>query len=114
MATGTYRAIFTRVIYTEWIFFGLMVLGLILLRRRTNYRPSYRTWGYPIFPGLFVVASFLIVVNQLVSDPRESAIGLGIVALGLPVFYLWVRQRQVAQLAGQSIKSRNNEPESES
>jgi APA family basic amino acid/polyamine antiporter len=91
VATGTYRAIFTRVIYTEWIFFGLMVLGLILLRRRANYRPSYRTWGYPIFPVLFVIASFFIVVNQIVSDPRESAIGLGIVALGLPVYYLWVR-----------------------
>ena len=95
VATGTYRAIFTRVIYTEWIFFGLMVLGLILLRRRASYRPSYRTWGYPIFPALFVLASFFIVVNQIVSDPRESAIGLGIVALGLPVYYLWVRPRQV-------------------
>jgi APA family basic amino acid/polyamine antiporter len=34
VATGTYRALFTRVIYTEWIFFGLMALGLIVLRRR--------------------------------------------------------------------------------
>ncbi|MGH9881247.1 MAG: APC family permease, partial [Pyrinomonadaceae bacterium] len=114
VATGTYRAIFTRVIYTEWIFFGLMVLGLILLRRRANYRPSYRTWGYPIFPALFVLASFLIVVNQIVSDPRESAIGLGIVALGLPVYYVWVRHRQVAPFASQSIKSPNNEQERES
>ena len=34
VATGTYRALFTRVIYTEWIFFGLMALGLLILRRR--------------------------------------------------------------------------------
>ncbi len=102
VATGTYRAIFTRVIYTEWIFFGLMVLGLILLRRRANYRPSYRTWGYPILPALFVLASFLIVVNQIVSDPRESAMGLGIVALGVPAYYVWVRNRQVAPLARSS------------
>jgi APA family basic amino acid/polyamine antiporter len=99
VATGTYRAIFTRVIYTEWIFFGLMVLGLILLRRRANYRPSYRTWGYPIVPALFVLASFFIVANQIVSDPRESAIGLGIVALGLPAYYVWVRHRQMAPVS---------------
>jgi APA family basic amino acid/polyamine antiporter len=105
VATGTYRAIFTRVIYTEWIFFGLMVFGLILLRRRTNYHPSYRTWGYPILPAVFVLASFLIVVNQIVSDPRESAIGLGIVALGLPAYYLWVRHRRVGPSASQSNKS---------
>ena len=110
VATGTYRAIFTRVIYTEWIFFGLMVLGLFLLRRRANYRPSYRTWGYPILPALFVLASFFIVVNQILSDPRESSIGLGIVALGLPAYYLWVRnRRQVASLASEPIKSPNKE-----
>jgi APA family basic amino acid/polyamine antiporter len=114
VATGTYRAIFTRVIYTEWIFFGLMVLGLFLLRRRANYRPSYRTWGFPILPAIFVLASFLIVVNQIVSDPRESAIGLGVVALGLPAYYLWVRYRQVPLVANQSIKSPNKERETES
>jgi len=114
VATRTYGAIFTRVIYTEWIFFGLMVLGLFLLRRRANYRPSYRTWGFPILPAIFVLASFLIVVNQIVSDPRESAIGLGVVALGLPAYYLWVRYRQVPLVANQSIKSPNKERETES
>ena len=92
VATGTYRALFTRVIYTEWIFFGLMVLGLFLLRRRSNYAPTYRTWGYPILPAVFILASFFIVANQIVSEPRESITGLGIVALGLPVYYLWARR----------------------
>ena len=92
VATGTYRALFTRVIYTEWIFFGLMVLGLFLLRRRPGYAPSYRAWGYPILPAIFILASFFIVANQIVSEPRESLIGLGIVALGLPVYYLWARR----------------------
>lgn len=89
VATGTYRALFTRVIYTEWIFFGLMVLGLFVLRRRSDYAPTYRAWGYPVLPILFVLASFFIVVNQIVSEPRDSIIGLGIVALGLPVYYFW-------------------------
>jgi len=92
VATGTYRALFTRVIYTEWIFFGLMVLGLFLLRRRPDYAPTYRTWGYPIPPIIFILASFFIVANQIVSEPRESLMGLGIVALGLPVYYLWARK----------------------
>ena len=33
VATGTFRVLFTRVIYTEWVFFGLMEIGLFLLRR---------------------------------------------------------------------------------
>lgn len=92
VATGTYRALFTRVIYTEWIFFGLMVLGLFIQRRRSNYAPSYRTWGYPLLPAVFIIASFFIAANQIVSEPRESITGLGVVALGLPVYYLWARR----------------------
>ena len=87
--TATYRALFTRVIYTEWIFFGLMVFGLFVLRRRANYAPTYRAWGYPLLPAVFSLVSFFIVANQIVSEPRDSIIGLGIVALGLPVYYLW-------------------------
>jgi APA family basic amino acid/polyamine antiporter len=67
-----------------------MVLGLFLLRRRSNYTPAYRTWGFPVLPALFILASFFIVANQIVSEPRDSLMGLGIVALGLPVYYLWV------------------------
>jgi APA family basic amino acid/polyamine antiporter len=92
VATGTYRALFTRVIYTEWIFFGLMVLGLFVLRRRSNYKPTYRVWGYPLLPIIFILVSFFIAVNQIVSEPRDSIIGLGIVVLGLPVYYFWNRR----------------------
>jgi APA family basic amino acid/polyamine antiporter len=91
VATGTYRELFTRVVYTEWIFFGLMALGLVLLRRRDGYAPRYRVWGYPWVPLLFAGSSGLIVLNQVVSEPRESLLGLSLVALGIPVYWLWTR-----------------------
>src|SRR5215831_4134859 len=94
VATGTYRALFARVIYTEWIFFGLMAIGLFLLRRRPGYRPSYRTWGYPVIPVLFIIASAIIVLNQVVSAPVESSFGLVVVGLGLPIYYVWLRKGQ--------------------
>ena len=96
VATGTYRSLFTRVIYTEWIFFGLMALGLYLLRRRPDYAPVFRAWGYPVVPALFVIASFFIVGNQIVAEPLNSGLGLGLVALGLPVYYLWAKKRAIS------------------
>ncbi|MFC1543696.1 APC family permease [Gemmatimonadota bacterium] len=90
VATGTYQALFTRVVYTEWIFFAMMAFGLFRLRRRRDYRPSYRIWGYPIVPAIFVLASAAIVFNQIVGDPGESAFGLALVLVGLPVYYFWV------------------------
>ena len=85
--TGAYRQLFTRVVYTEWLFFALMAAGLFVLRRRADYHPEYRTWGYPVVPIVFVVASLGIVIHQFVIDPREAAFGLGLVALGVPVYY---------------------------
>jgi APA family basic amino acid/polyamine antiporter len=87
--TGTYRQLFTRVIFTEWIFFALMAGGIFLLRRRPGYAPVYRVWGFPWVPVVFIVASLTIVVNRLISDPIDSTFGLALVALGVPAFYAW-------------------------
>ncbi len=97
--TGTFRALFTRVIYTEWVFFGLMAIGLFLLRRRGDLAREYSTWGYPVLPILFIVASFAIVLNQLVTNTQESVIGLSFVLAGLPIYYLWARKRHVQEPA---------------
>ncbi len=91
VATGSYRVLFTRVIYTEWLFFALMAIGLLLLRRKGKLRGSGSAIGSPVLPVVFAAASLAIVVNQIVSDPVESAIGLSLVLAGLPVYFLWTR-----------------------
>lgn len=99
VATGTYRVLFTRVVYTEWIFFALMAFGLYIFRRRPGIFRGFNIWGYPIVPAIFIVFSVAIVVNQVVSDPGESVFGLAIVLLGVPVYYLWVKRSPKEQLS---------------
>ncbi|MGH7677177.1 MAG: APC family permease [Gemmatimonadaceae bacterium] len=89
--SGTYRALFTRVVYTEWIFFALMAASLFLLRRRADYRPAYRMPAYQILAGIFVVSSLAIVANQIMTEPFESLTGLAMVLVGLPVYWFWTR-----------------------
>ena len=91
VGTGTYRDLFTRVIYTEWIFFGLMAIGLFILRRRPGLTRGYSAWGYPWAPIVFAASAFAIVLNQVLNDPVESTIGLSMVAIGYPVYRLWAR-----------------------
>jgi len=87
--TGTYGAIVSRVIYTEWIFFAALALGAASLRSSRSYAPAFRAWGFPIAPAVFALICVLMVINQIVSDPRNALWGLGLVAGGLPVYYVW-------------------------
>jgi basic amino acid/polyamine antiporter, APA family len=89
--TGTYGVIVSRVVYTEWIFFGALALGTIGYRRRAGYRPSFRAAGFPVVPVLFAMMCLAIVVNQIAGDPRNSLFGLAIVIAGLPVYFAWRR-----------------------
>ncbi len=90
---SSYRDLFGRVVYTEWIFFALLAIGLVLLRRRADYRPAYRVWGYPFVPIVFAIAALYVAITQLAADPRSSAIGIGLVLAGLPVYFIWSRPR---------------------
>jgi APA family basic amino acid/polyamine antiporter len=92
--TSSYRVLFSRVLYTEWIFFALMAVGLVLLRRRADYRPAMRVPGYPVVPAVFALASLAVVAIQVGEHPRDALLGLGFVLLGLPVYVLWSRRRQ--------------------
>jgi APA family basic amino acid/polyamine antiporter len=107
-ATGAYRELFTRVIYTEWLFFALMAFGLMLLRREPGYAPPYRSWGYPVVPIIFIAASLVIVINQIARTPIEAITGLGIVALGAPVYYL-SGSRLRSQGSGKAVGAQSND-----
>ncbi len=96
VVTGTYRELVGRVIYTEWIFFALLAIGVVILRRRDDYAPQWRMPGVPIVPIGFALVSFAIVINQIRVDPRNSAIGLALVLAALPIYWVWGRRPHYA------------------
>jgi len=90
--TGSYRILFTRVVYTEWIFFALMAAGLFILRKRMDFKPLYKIRGYPYIPVIFIVAALTVVFNQINSALAESLFGLSFVLIGFPVYYVWTKR----------------------
>jgi APA family basic amino acid/polyamine antiporter len=91
-ASGSYEKLFSYVIFAAWIFYGMTVLGVIILRRRLPDRKRpYRMWGYPVTPILFAAVSFWFVGNTLVTTPGPSLLGLAIIATGIPVYFYWRR-----------------------
>ena len=91
-ATNSYRALFSRVIYTEWLFFALLAAGIFLLHRRGQYKPRFVAFAYPLLPAISFLTSAAIAVNQIWAAPRDSFIGLGLLLMGLPVYFFWAHR----------------------
>jgi len=93
--SGTYEQLFTYVIFSAWIFYGAAVMAVLVLRRqRPSLERPYRIWGSPFVPIVFALAALGIVVNTLLTKPRESGVGLGIILLGLPIYFAWRRKER--------------------
>jgi APA family basic amino acid/polyamine antiporter len=88
--SGTFEELFTYVIFGQWIFFGLTVAAVIVLRvKRPDLPRPYRTWGYPVTPVIFILAALFISLNSLINQPKNALAGLLIIILGLPAYLYW-------------------------
>jgi APA family basic amino acid/polyamine antiporter len=95
--TGTFGQLVDYVSFGDWIFFGLAVAGLYRLRAidtRHGVAPppaGVRVPGYPWTPALFVAASALVVISAILGNPRNAALGAGLLLVGIPVYLWWKR-----------------------
>ena len=96
-ATNSYRVLFTRVIYTEWLFFALLAAGILVLALRRQYTPRFLAVAFPLLPVVSLITSACIAANQIWAAPRESAMGLGLILLGLPVYFVWSHRNRTKQ-----------------
>ena len=92
--TGSFSQLITYTGFAVVLFSGIAGVALFVLRRRFPDEPRpFRAWGYPVMPGLFVLASALIVANAIWRDPGPSAAGLLIMAAGLPLYLVLTRKK---------------------
>jgi APA family basic amino acid/polyamine antiporter len=90
--SGTYDQLFTYVMFASILFAIATGVALFVLRRTMADHPRpYRVWGFPVVPLVFITGSLAFVLNTLVERPVESLTGLGLLALGLPVYWHWRR-----------------------
>ncbi len=97
---GEFQELVNYTMFVAWIFYGLGAASVFAYRRKFPDLPRpYLVPAYPWTPLLFTAAAFALVLNVMVSTPRNAAIGLGIVALGLPAYAMW-RNRNRPKTAG--------------
>jgi basic amino acid/polyamine antiporter, APA family len=99
--TGTFEGLYSLFIFAVWIFFALVALALIRLRRvEPELARPYRSWGYPWTPLIFFLAAVALTVNLWLVRPVRSSLGLAVILAGIPFFYHW---RRTAPPAAQAI-----------
>ena len=95
-----YNDLLNYVVFAALLFYMLTVVGIFVLRaKRPNAERVYRAFGYPLLPGLYVVAATAIMLVLLLYQTQTAGIGLGIVLIGVPVYWLWSRRSGVTESA---------------
>jgi len=91
VASGTFNQIIGFFVFVTVLFVAATVAGLFRVRRRSP-DASFRTWGYPFTPVLFLVLAAVVLVLVAARSPLQAALGVGIVAFGVPVYLIAFRR----------------------
>jgi basic amino acid/polyamine antiporter, APA family len=89
VAAGSFNQIIGYFIFVVVIFIALTVAGLFLLRWKSSSQPGYLTPGYPVTPFVFLLLVGVLLFLLGSSNPKQSLLGVGVVALGIPVYYVF-------------------------
>lgn len=91
--SGRYGDLLDYVMFTVILFYILTIIGIFILRKKMpNADRPYKAFGYPFIPLLYIIMAAAFCVNLLIMKPMYSWPGLGIVLLGVPIYYFWKRK----------------------
>ncbi|NNE98969.1 MAG: amino acid permease [Pyrinomonadaceae bacterium] len=87
--SGSFDTLTDYVIFGSWIFYALVTSSVFYFRiKHPDLERPYKAFGYPLVPILFVLVSSWLLINTVMSNPKNSLIGLGLIFLGLPVYFI--------------------------
>jgi APA family basic amino acid/polyamine antiporter len=91
--TGTFKQLFTFAMFAGILFWALAAAAIFTLRKKYPDLPRpYKAWGYPVVPWVFIIALSGILLNTLIKRPVESLAGVGLIVIGIPVYFIWKKR----------------------
>jgi APA family basic amino acid/polyamine antiporter len=86
---GSFRQFFSLAIFAEWLFYMISASTIFIFRSRKVTQSTYRAWGYPVVPALFILASAVLLYFTFTQNLRYSLWGTLLILAGIPVFYVF-------------------------
>jgi APA family basic amino acid/polyamine antiporter len=92
--SGTFDQLTDMLIFSAFIFYGASALAVFIMRKRAPLEPRvYKVIGYPFTPFFFILFCILLIGVTLSNQPKEALSGLGLIATGIPLYWLWTRKK---------------------
>jgi APA family basic amino acid/polyamine antiporter len=92
--TGKYGDLLDYLMGVVILFYAFTIYGIFILRRKLpDVERPIKAPGYPIIPMLYVIIASIIVIILIKEKPQFTYPGLGIVAIGIPVYFWFSRQK---------------------
>ena len=95
--SGTFKQLITFVMFIIILFWMVTAASVFKFRKKYPEMPRpYKTWGYPLIPIVFILATLGILVNTVIEQPGESLAGVGMMIIGIPVYFFWAKRRKTS------------------
>jgi len=93
--SGKYGDLLTYATFASLLFYILTIYGIFILRKKEpDAERPYKAFGYPLIPALYIIVTSIICITLLIYDTTNTGLGLVIVALGIPVYYLFMNKKK--------------------
>jgi len=89
--SGTFDMLSNMVVFTNFLFFGLLAVALIKMKRKGMIKT--KTIGYPAVQAVIILFSAALIINTFITQPKQSLLGACLVLLGVPFYYYFKSER---------------------
>lgn len=98
--SGTFDQLTDMLIFSAFIFYGAIAVGVIVMRsREPDYPRPYKVNFYPVTPLLFIFCCIFLIGVTLYNQPTEALSGLGLIAIGIPFYWFWTNKSTIITVA---------------
>jgi APA family basic amino acid/polyamine antiporter len=91
--SGSFDQLTDMLVFAAFFFYGATAFGVFIMRvREPNLERTYRVWGYPVVPALFVLFCVTLIIITFFTNPREALIGIILMLTGVPFYWYWIKK----------------------
>lgn len=93
--SGKYGDLLDMISFVVVLFYAMTIIGIFILRKKMpDAERPYKAFGYPVLPVIYIILALIFCVFLILMKPLYAGIGLGIVLIGIPLYYIAISNKK--------------------